>query len=91
MFRFRVGSFFLSCVFLLFSHSLKAQDAPSAPHAYVPADVPNPVGGFRAQVEELIRVGKMHDQATWSIALDTFALPKGSAWFEANFAPRHVA
>jgi len=33
----------------------------------------------------------MHDQATWNIALDTFALPKGSAWFEANFAPQHVA
>jgi hypothetical protein len=26
MYRFRVGSFFLSCVFLLSSHSLKAQD-----------------------------------------------------------------
>jgi len=33
----------------------------------------------------------MHDQATWNIALDTFALLKGSAWFEANFAPQHVA
>jgi hypothetical protein len=59
--------------------------------AYVPAAVPNTIGGLQTQVDELIRVGKMHDQTTWSTALDMFALPKGSAWFEANFAPQYVA
>src|SRR5713226_2282350 len=89
--RFCVCSLFFSCVSLLPAPLSKAQEPPTTASAYVPADVPNSVAGFQAQIDELIRVGKMHDQATWNIALDTFALLKGSAWFEANFAPQHVA
>ncbi len=89
--RFCVCSLFFSCVSLLPAPLSKAQEPPTTASAYVPADVPDSVAGFQAQVDELIRVGKMHDQATWNIALDTFALPKGSAWFETNFAPQHVA
>ncbi len=89
--RFWMWSPYLLCSFLLLAPCARAQDAPPTANAYVPVGVPNSVAGFQAQIDELIRVGKMHDQATWNIALDTFALPKGSAWFEANFAPQHVA
>lgn len=89
--RFGVCSFFVFSLLLLFSPSAKAQNPPATANAYVPADVPNSVAGFQAQVDELVRVGKMHDQATWNIALDAFALPKASTWFEANFAAQHVA
>ena len=89
--RFRVCSFLMTCIFPLSTFSLMAQDASPSAHAYTPADVPNSLAGFQAQVDELVRVGKMHDQATWNVALDMFALPKGSVWFEANFAQQHVA
>jgi hypothetical protein len=89
--RICVCPFFLFCVFLLSSPCTKAQDPPATANAYVPADVPNSVAGFQAQVDELVRVGKMHDQATWAVALDTFALPNASTWFETNFASPHVA
>ncbi len=59
--------------------------------AYVPAGVPNTVAGLQTQIDELIRVGKLHDQSTWQIALGTFALPDPGTWFEANFAPQQVA
>ncbi len=59
--------------------------------AYVPAGVPNSIAGLQTQINELIRIGKLHDQSTWQIALETFALPDPGTWFEANFAPQHVA
>src|SRR6266481_1262054 len=89
--RFRVCSFFLFSVLLVLAPCTNAQNPPATANAYVPADVSNSVAGFQAQVDELVRVGKMHDQTTWNIALDTFALPKASTWFEANFAAQHVA
>ncbi len=89
--RIWVCSLFLFCVFQFRAPCTKAQDPPATASTYVPADVPNSVAGFQAQVDELVRVGKMHDQASWNIALDTFALPKASTWFEANFAAQHVA
>jgi hypothetical protein len=83
-------SFLIFCAFLLSVPCSKAQDPSAASKAYVPADIPNSVEGFQSQVEELIRVGKIHDQAIWNVALGTFALPNASTWFEANFAPQHV-
>jgi hypothetical protein len=59
--------------------------------AYVPAGVPNTIAGLQTQINELIRIGKLHDQSTSQIALETFALPDRGTWFEANFAPQHVA
>lgn len=59
--------------------------------AYIPASVPNTIAGLQTQIDELIRVGKLHDQSTWQIALETFALPAPATWLEANFAPQHVA
>ena len=89
---FAVAIFSLGCTKKPVAQAPPPQAATTAnPHAYVPADVPNSVTGFQTQVDELIRVGKMHHQTTWNIALDTFALPKGRTWFEANFAPQHVA
>jgi len=88
--RLCVCSFFYFCVLLLPIPRTNAQDSPATASTYVPADVPNSVAGFQAQVDELVRVGKMHDQATWNIALDTFALPRASTWFEANFAVQHA-
>jgi hypothetical protein len=83
-------SFLIFCAFLLSVPCSKAQDPSAASKAYVPADIPNSVEGFQSQVGELIRVGKIHDQAIWNVALATFALPNASTWFEANFAPQHV-
>src|SRR5260370_32394318 len=59
--------------------------------AYVHAGVPNTIAGLQTQINELIRVGKLHDQSTWQIALETFALRDPGTWFETNFAPHHVA
>jgi hypothetical protein len=64
---------------------------PSSLGAYAPADVPNTIAGLQSQIDELIRVGKLHDQRTWQFALETFALPNPGTWFEAHFAPQHVA
>lgn len=89
--RFCVFSLFVSYVFLMSALSLNAQAHPPTTNTYFPTEVSDSVSGFQAQVDELIRVGKMHDQAAWNTVLDTFALPKGSAWFEANFAQQHVA
>jgi len=89
--RFRLCSFTLSCVVLLSASYLNAQAPPSVGNAYVPADVPNSVAGFQSQVDELVRVGKTHDQARWNVALGTFALPNAANWFEGNFASQHVA
>jgi TonB family protein len=90
MHRFFACSSFIFCAFLLFAPCSNAQDPSTASKAYVPADVPNSVEGFQAQVDELIRVGKTHDQATWNVALNTLALPNTGAWIEANFAPLAV-
>src|SRR6267154_4304188 len=89
--RFRICSFFLCCIVLPAVPGLEAQDPPAAIKAYVPADVPNSVAGFQSQVDELIRAGKTHDQATWIVALGTFVLPNPATWFEAAFASQHVA
>jgi len=89
--RLCVCSFFYFCILLLPVPRTNTQDPPATANTYVPANVPNSVAGFQAQVDELVRIGKMHDQATWNIALDTFALPKASTWFEANFAVQHAA
>ena len=83
--------FFYFCILLLPIPRTNAQDSPATASTYAPADVPNSVAGFQAQVDELVRVGKMHDQAMWNIALDAFALPKPGTWFETNFAVQHVA
>ena len=88
--RLCVCSIFLLSFFLLPAHRTRAQDSPTTINAYVPADVPNSVAGFQAQVDELIRVGKTHDQATWNVALNIFALPNAEAWINANFAPLTV-
>ena len=89
--RFCVRSSILACVVLLSVSCLKAQDPPSVGNAYVPDDVPNSVAGFQSQVDELVRVGKTHDQAMWNVAIGTFALANATTWFEGNFASQHVA
>jgi len=89
--RFCICSFFLYCIVLPSVPCLEAQDPPAAINAYVAADVPNSVAGFQSQVDELIRIGKTHDQATWIVALGTFALPNSATWFEANFLSQQVA
>jgi TonB family protein len=78
------------CAFLLFAPCSKAQDPSATSKAYGPADVPNSVEGFQAQVDELIRIGKTHDLAMWNVALNTFALPTPGTWIEGNFAPHSV-
>jgi TonB family protein len=76
------------CAFLLSTLCSKAQDPSVVSKAYVPADVSNSVEGFQAQIDELIRIGKTHDQSTWNVALNTFALPTPGTWIEGNFAPQ---
>jgi hypothetical protein len=85
------GIFSSGCTKKPVAHPPLPQVAPTADlGAYVPAEVPNTLTGFQSQVDELIRVGKMHDQSAWRIALETFALPAPGTWLEANFAPQHV-
>jgi len=81
----------LSLVVLLSASYLNAQTPSSVGTTYVPADVPNSAAGFQSQVDELVRVGKTHDQATWNVALSTFSLPNAANWFEGNFSSQHVA
>ncbi len=89
--RFWVCSSALSFGVLLAMASLHAQAPPSISNSYVPVDVPNSIVGFQSQVDELVRVGKTHDQSTWNVALGTFALPNAATWFEGNFSSQHVA
>jgi hypothetical protein len=62
-----------------------------APSPYVPIEVPDTLAGLQAQVDELVRIARTHDQGNWQIALDTFSLPNPGSWFESNFAPEHIA
>src|SRR5882762_10678602 len=89
--RFWVCSSALSFGVLLAMASLHAQAPPSISNSYVPVNVPNSIVGFQSQVDELVRVGKTHDQSTWNVALGTFALPNAATWFEGNFSSQHVA
>jgi hypothetical protein len=89
--RFWVCSSALFFGVLLAVSSLHAQASPAISNAYVPPGVLNSIVGFQSQVDELVRVGKTHDQSTWNVALGTFALPNAANWFEENFASQHVA
>jgi hypothetical protein len=75
--RFRSISF--SCILVLLAPRINAQNPSPTANTYVPAEVPNSVAGLQAQVDELICIGKMHDQTTWDVALGTFALPNSGA------------
>jgi TonB family protein len=68
-----------------------AQDSQAAPGAFVPAQVPDSTEGFQAQIDELVRIAKLHDDASWSAALNAFSIPKPAAWIKANFASANVA
>jgi hypothetical protein len=81
---------FFLLLFLLCAFVTNAQEKPSAQEAYVPPNVPNTLEGLQSQVDELIRVGKTHDQATWQIALNAFALQDSNAWIRANFAQPQI-
>jgi TonB family protein len=82
---------FVLFVFPLFAPRAMAQDFQAAPGAFVPAQVPYSTEGFQAQIDELVRIAKLHDDASWSAALNAFSLPNPAAWIEANFASANVA
>jgi hypothetical protein len=86
-----VCSFFTLLIILLVAGSAGAQDPSATPNPYLRPDVPNTVAGLQSQFDELVRVAKTRDQTNWQIALDSFSLPSAGAWFQANFAPEHVA
>lgn len=88
--RMWVCSLFFVSVFPFLAPCVGAQIPPPTANAYVPADVQNSLAGLQAQVDELVRIGKTHDQATWEVALETFALPNSGAWIAANFSPPTV-
>ena len=69
----------------------QAQQTPATANSYAPAEVPDTPAGLQSQVDELVRVAKTRDQANWRVALSTFSLPNPDSWFQANFAPEHVA
>jgi len=69
----------------------QAQQPPTTSHSYVSSEVPDTPAGLQSQVDELVRIGKTHDQTNWQIVLGTFSLPNPESWFQANFAPEHLA
>ena len=91
MHRNRACFLFLLSLLLLFAPRARAQDSQAAPGAFVPAQVPDSTEGFQAQIDELVRIAKQHDDASWSTALNAFSLPNQAAWIEANFASANVA
>lgn len=68
-----------------------AQQPPTTSRSYIPSEVPDTPAGLQSQVDELVRIGKAHDQHNWQIVLDTFSLPNPESWFQANFASEHLA
>jgi len=77
--------------FPLFAPRVNTQDSPAAASAYVPTLVPDSTEGFQAQIDELVRIAKLHDDASWGAALNAFSLPNPAVWIEANFAAANVA
>ena len=63
----------------------------AAANVYRPVEVPDTLEGMQAQIDELVRVAKTHDQENWKTALSTFSVADPGVWFQANFAPEHVA
>jgi TonB family protein len=67
------------------------QQPPTTSRSYVASEVPDTPAGLQSQVDELVRIGKTHDQTNWQIVLGTFSLPDAESWLQANFAPEHLA
>jgi hypothetical protein len=68
-----------------------AQDSPSSapkPSAASPdATYPDSVEGMQAQMDDMIRLVRMPDQAPFIACLDALAIPQPRDWMAANFSP----